>query len=127
MAEANRDVGGGPATSIEANDASSGDAPGASLSVVYTELRLLLEDRGWARGGGAHGRLTLDEAVDQLLGTSSGKAAAGPDLARAARVALHLRELSGSSNLAAWNDARERRFDDVRALLDMAAIAFPGD
>jgi len=86
-----------------------------------------LEQRGWAQGQSRRRRLTLDDAVDELLGTRSGQASSGEALAHAARVTAHLRQLSGASSLASWNDARTRRYDDVVELLEMAAVAFPDD
>jgi hypothetical protein len=46
---------------------------------------------------------------------------------RSARLRNHLCELAGTANLVAWNDARERVFEDLMTLLSMAAVAFPDD
>ena len=45
----------------------------------------------------------------------------------AARITAHLRALSGAANLAAWNDAAERRLEDVHQLLELAGLAYPTD
>ena len=115
---------GGAAARLEPEE-SIGD--GSSTTSIYAELASLLESRGWAQARGTRGRLTLDEALDELLGTRPGLAASGESLARAARLALHLRELTGSTSLLGWNDEPERSFDDVRELLAHAALRFPRD
>lgn len=94
---------------------------------IYRALRELLDQHGWIQGRCTKGRLTLDVAVDQLLRTRVGDPASGADLARAARVTAHLRELSGASNLASWNDAAGRRLEDVHELLVLAGRAYPTD
>ena len=50
----------------------------------------------------------------------------GVRLAREARIARHLRELAGTSNLGAWLDGG-RSLDDVLGLLTLAAAAYPED
>ena len=94
---------------------------------VYQALADLLARRGWSQGRSARGRLTLDAAVDELLGTRVGDPATGAQLARAGRITAHLRELSGDADLAAWNDAAERRLEDVHRLLELAGRAYPAD
>lgn len=94
---------------------------------IYQALRDLLDQRGWSQGHSTKGRLTLDAAVDELLRTRVGDPATGSELARAGRVVEHLRELSGAANLKSWNDADERRLEDVHLLLLLAGRAYPGD
>jgi hypothetical protein len=94
---------------------------------VYVSLHELLVRRGWTQGRCTKGRLTLDAAVDELLGTRPGDPATGAALARAARVTSHLRTLSGGPSLAFWNDAAERRVQDVHELLVLAGRAYPDD
>jgi len=105
----------------------------APVRTVYDEVRRLLVDRGWARGRehDDEGRIGLvaaiDEAVrDDAAGPGTG-ASDGRVMARGARLARHLRELAGTSNLSAWCDSAERSFDEVLALLDLAAFAYPDD
>jgi hypothetical protein len=100
---------------------------GRARRSIYQELQVLIERRGWAQGGSGGGRLSLDAAIDELLGTRSGDPATGPALARAARIARHLRELSGASSLASWNDDIDRRVTDVFELLAIAGRAHPAD
>lgn len=99
----------------------------ADVEHVYRALRTLLDQRGWSRGRSGRGHLTLDDAVDELLGTRVGDPASGSALARAARITRHLRDLSGAATLASWNDAPGRRLDEVHELLDIAGRAFPTD
>ena len=130
MAEVNPDVGEAPGpltSSIDVGGSSTETSPALAPPSTYVALRHLLEQRGWAQGQSRRRRLTLDDAVDELLGTRSGQASSGEALAHAARVTAHLRQLSGASSLASWNDARTRRYDDVGELLEMAAVAFPDD
>lgn len=99
----------------------------AGSGQIYQALRDLLDQRGWIQGRSARGRLALDAAVDEILRTRVGDPATGAELARAARVTRHLRELSGAANLASWNDAAERRLEDVHLLLVLAGRAYPTD
>ncbi len=130
MAEVNPDVGSAPrplTSSIDLDGYAPEFAPVHAPPDTYTALQRLLQERGWAQGSSRRRRLTLDDAIDELFATRSGQPATGAALAHAARVTSHLRELSGGSTLASWNDASARRYDDVVELLEMAAIAFPDD
>jgi hypothetical protein len=95
---------------------------------VHDDIAGLLRSRGWARGAGRRGtRLSLRAAIDEVVGVSDDPAPSGVRLARAGRVASHLRGLAGCRNLDAWSDARDRTFEDVMVLLHDASIAFGDD
>lgn len=105
----------------------------APVTTLYDDVRRLLVERGWTQGGerdGA-GRLGLVGAIDEAVRAAAHapgvEVAEGPTLARSARLARHLRELAGTSSLAAWSDSPERSLDEVLALLDLAAFAYPDD
>jgi hypothetical protein len=46
---------------------------------------------------------------------------------RSARCCNHLRELAGTTNIDAWNDAPDRDRDEVFDLLIMASRRYPTD
>ena len=93
--------------------------PPASVAVLDL-AELLLHEHGWCQGRAVDrsGRLSLDGAVDQ--------AAAGiatderSHLVLAARTKNRLSRSAGVATLAAWNDERSRRVDDVRELIALA-------
>ena len=95
---------------------------------VYREAESLLRDAGWTQGRErAHsGKLSLTEAVRAAV-SSDPTGHEEQHVVRIARMRRHLREIARTSNLLAWNDAPERRFDDVVAVLRVAAEKFPSD
>jgi hypothetical protein len=108
--------------------------PLAPAPNVYDDIRRTLIEHGWARGRehGRNGALGLVGAVETVVRRvevvdAALAPAAGPRLAREARIGRHLRELAGTSNLGAWNDAAGRSLDDVLELLTLAATAYPED
>lgn len=97
-------------------------------ATVYDEVLAALRAGGWIQGRRAlRHRLSLTAAIDLVVGSVEGPGPKAPSLARSARLRNHLCELAGTANLVAWNDARERAFDDLVTLLSMAAIAYPED
>jgi len=105
--------------------------PATPHKTVYDDIRALLVERGWAQGCRVGGRraLCLREAVDLVVGVDEPdeEHAQGARLARSARIRRHLRELAGTSHLAAWNDEQGRTLDEVLELLAAAALAYPDD
>lgn len=105
----------------------------APVTTLYDDVRRLLVERGWLQGGERDdsGRLGLVAAIDEAVRatgrTPTAAMAEGRMLARSARLARHLRELAGTSSLAAWSDSPGRSLDEVLALLDLAAFAYPDD
>lgn len=105
----------------------------APVTTLYADVRRLLVERGWVRGRehDGDGRLGLVAAIEEAVRSAprvpGGETGEGRVLARSARLARHLRELAGASSLAAWSDNPERSLDDVLALLDLAAFAYPDD
>jgi hypothetical protein len=104
-----------------------GRAPSTGAATVYAEIAELLRRAGWARGVGrdSRGRYSLREAVDAVVATAA--TGAGERVGRSARCCNHLRELAGTTNIDAWNDARERRRDEVFSLLLAASRLHPKD
>jgi hypothetical protein len=97
-------------------------------TTVYDEVIEALRSGGWVQGRSVHRtRLSLTAAIDLVVGSVDGPGPKAPSLARSARLRNHLCELAGTTNLIAWNDARERVFEDLTTLLSMAAVAFPED
>jgi hypothetical protein len=97
-------------------------------TTVYDDVLAALRSGGWTQGRRAHrARLSLTAAIDRVVGSSDSLGPKAAELVRSARVRNHLSELAGVANLVAWNDDRERTFDDLVTLLSMAAIAFPDD
>ena len=95
---------------------------------VYDEILDVLQAGGWVQGRHAHRhRLSLTAAIDLVVGSVDGPGPKAPALARSARLRNHLCELAGTANLVAWNDVRDRRFEDLVTLLSMATVAFPDD
>lgn len=100
---------------------------------VYEDVRRVLLDRGLTRGRerNRRGQLGLVGAIERAVSTGDaqydGRPADGARLARKARIARHLRELAGTSNLGSWVDARGRTIDEVLDLLALAAVAHPDD
>jgi hypothetical protein len=115
----------GPAGSL------SGTAPivrSVGGVTVYDQVLEALTSGGWVQGRNVHRtRRSLTAAIDEVVGSVEGPGPKAAALARSARVRNHLCELAGTTNLVAWNDARERGFDDLATLLSMAAVAFPQD
>jgi hypothetical protein len=101
--------------------------PSNRTATVYAEISELLRSAGWARGAGrdSRGRYSLREAVDSVVARAAWDA--GEQAIRSARCCNHLRELAGTTNIDAWNDARHRRRDEVFALLSAAATLHPKD
>lgn len=103
-------------------------APPLGRATVYDEVLSALRDGGWVQGRNAHRtRLSLTGAIDLVVGSIEGPGPKAASLARSALLRNHLSELARTANLVAWNDDRERSFEDVMRLLAMAAIAFPND
>lgn len=102
--------------------------PVVAEGTVYGEVLAVLRAGGWVQGREIHRtRRSITAAVDRAVGATRSPAPDGASLARRARVRNHLSRLAGTANLAAWNDAPDRTFDDVVTLLAMAAVAFPDD
>jgi hypothetical protein len=97
-------------------------------SNVYRDTEKLLRDVGWTQGRerARSGKLSLTEAVHVTVSRDATRQEK-PHIVRVARMRRHLRELANTSNLLAWNDAPERRFDDILKLLRDAAKTFPRD
>jgi hypothetical protein len=106
--------------------------PVAPAHTVYDDVRRILLDHGLTRGRerNRQGELGLVGAIEAAVmetdrvTTPAGRA--GPTLAREGRIARHLRELAGTSNLGAWVDGG-RSLGDVLELLTLAAVAYPED
>lgn len=97
-------------------------------ATVYDEILDVLSTGGWIQGRDARRRqLSLTAAIDRVVGSIDGPGPRAEPLARSARLRNHLCELAGTANLVAWNDERERCFDDLVTLLSMASVAFPDD
>ena len=97
-------------------------------TTVYDDVLAALQSGGWTQGRNAHrSRLSLTAAIDLVVGSTDSPGPKAAALVRSARVRNHLSELAGVANLVAWNDERDRTFDDLVTLLSMAAIAFPDD
>jgi hypothetical protein len=104
--------------------------PETSGETIYAEIALLIQKCGWARGRRRHrGALSLLAAIDVAagVGDQTRPESEGTKLARAARVAAHLRDLAGTRNLDAWEDDRERQLTDVFELLAHAGQLFDSD
>ena len=109
-------------------DELAGDRP--ATRTVYDEIARLLLDRGWVQGVERRGRaLSLRAAIDETVGIGShGRSAPdGATLARAGRIAAHLRDLTGVRNLDAWSDDAARTLDEVIQVLRSAAVGFADD
>jgi hypothetical protein len=102
-------------------------APSNRAATVYADISELLRSAGWARGAGRdiRGRYSLREAVDAVVARAAWDA--GEQAIRSARCCNHLRELAGTTNIDAWNDARHRHRDEVFDLLSAAARLHPKD
>ncbi len=101
---------------------------------IYDEVRRVIVDRGLTRGREhtRRGQVGLAGAIEVAVAEGAGvrqtpRPRQGSRMAREARIARHLRELAGTSSLAAWIDARGRSLNDVFDLLTQAAVAFPED
>jgi hypothetical protein len=110
------------------------DAVGADVSTkratgnVYRDTESLLRDVGWTQGRerSRGGKLSLTGAVRTTV-CSDATTQVEQRVVRIAKMRRHLREIARTSSLLAWNDAPERRFDDVVHLLRVAAERFPSD
>src|SRR6478672_10823089 len=105
-----------------------GGAPAPSTTTtVYAEVADLIRRAGWARGVArdARGRYSLREAVEAVVAATA--SVTGDRVSRTARCCNHLRELAGTTNIDAWNDAPSRRSDDVFELLRAASWRHPDD
>ena len=102
-------------------------APIGDAATVYGDIADLLRRAGWARGVGRdrRGRYSLREAVDAVVASTVSDAV--DRVSRSARCCNHLRELAGTTNLDAWNDAHDRRRNEVFDLLLMASRRHPTD
>jgi hypothetical protein len=102
-------------------------SPSTGAATVYAEIAELLRHAGWARGVGrdARGRYSLREAVDAVVASTASDA--GDRVGRSARCCNHLRELAGTTNIDAWNDAPDRRRDELFELLVAASQLHPRD
>lgn len=103
-------------------------APSPSITTsVYAEVAELIRRAGWARGVARdnRGRYSLREAVDAVVAATA--AVTGERISRTARCCNHLRELAGTTNIDAWNDAPDRRRDEVFELLLAASWRHPDD
>jgi hypothetical protein len=106
--------------------------PAPPARTVYDDVRRVLLEHGLTRGSerNRRGHLGLVGAIEVVVNQSDENAARGRRegvrLAREARIARHLRELAGTSNLGAWLDGG-RGLDDVLGLLTLAAAAYPED
>jgi hypothetical protein len=97
-------------------------------TTVYDEVLAALRSGGWTQGRSVHrSRLSVTAAIDLVVGSTDSPGPKAAELVRSATVRNHLSELAGVASLVAWNDDRERTFDDLVVLLSMAAIAFPDD
>jgi hypothetical protein len=98
------------------------------VSNVYRDAELLLHDFGWAQGRerAKSGKLSLTEAVRRAVERDATRQEE-PTVVRISRMRRHLREIANTSSLLAWNDAPDRDFDEVIALLRAAATQFPRD
>lgn len=107
--------------------------PRPPAHTVYDDVRRVLLDRGLTRGRerNRRGQLGLIGAIESAVSAADpvchGRPSDGARLARKARIARHLRELAGASNLGSWVDARGRSVGDVLDLLTLAAVAYPDD
>ena len=110
-----------------ARELKSGLPATAAMSNVYRATESLLRDVGWTKGRerARGGKLSLTGALHATV--ESGETPDEPHVVRIARMRRHLREIAHTSSLLAWNDAPERRFDDVVELLRIAAERFPSD
>jgi hypothetical protein len=122
-----------PNVSIEAFiDLTAPLRPAPPARTVYDDVRRVLLEHGLTRGSerNRRGQLGLVGAIEVVVNQSDEAAARGRRegvrLAREARIARHLRELAGTSNLGAWLDGG-RSLDDVLGLLTLAAAAYPED
>jgi hypothetical protein len=102
-------------------------APPNGTGTVYEEVAELIRQAGWARGVGRdnHGRYSLREAVDAVVASTA--IVAGDRISRSARCRNHLRELAGTTSIDAWNDAPDRRQDEIFDLLLAASRLHPQD
>jgi hypothetical protein len=91
--------------------------PSTRTSTVYEDIADLLGRAGWAQGVGVdgRGRYSLRGAVDAVVSSTASRA--DERVGRSARCCNHLRELAGTTNIDAWNDAPQRHQDDVFELL----------
>jgi hypothetical protein len=98
------------------------------VSNVYRDAESLLADFGWAQGRerAQSGKLSLTEAVRRAAERDATRQEE-PTVVRISRMRRHLREIANTSSLLAWNDAPDRHFDEVIALLRAAATQFPRD
>jgi hypothetical protein len=97
-------------------------------TTVYDDVLDALRSGGWTQGRRTHrSRLSITAAIDLVVGSTDDLGPKAAELVRSARVRNHLSELAGAASLVAWNDDRERTFEDLVSLLSMAAIAFPDD
>jgi hypothetical protein len=107
-----------------------GPQPEPVSGTIYSDVARLLRSQGWARGRRRHGdALSLLAAIDAAVGVGNPDhtGSEGAKLARAARIASHLRDLTGTRSLDAWEDERTRRFADVLELLAHGERAFGAD
>lgn len=102
-------------------------SPSTITQTVYEKIAELLGQTGWARGVGrdSRGRYSLREAVDTVVASSASDAA--DRVSRSARCCNHLRELAGTTNIDAWNDAPGRSQAEVFELLLAASRLHPQD
>jgi hypothetical protein len=102
-------------------------SPSKSAATVYAEIAELLRNAGWARGAGrdSRSRYSLRTAVEAVVASTGSDA--GERVGRSARCCNHLRELAGTTNIDAWNDAPERRRDELFELLGAASRLHPRD
>jgi hypothetical protein len=70
--------------------------------------------------------LSITAAVEAAAQRHAGSAYVPYEL-RVARARRHVRSLAATTSLLAWNDDPERRIDEVLALLERAAAAYPED
>ena len=96
-------------------------------ATVYEEVTELIRTPGWARGVARdkRGRYSLREAVEAVIASTAFDT--GDRVSRSARCCNHLRELAGTTNIDAWNDAPHRRQDEVFELLIAASRLHPTD
>ena len=94
---------------------------------VYEEVTELIRHAGWARGVARdkRGRYSLREAVEAVIASTA--FVTGDRIGRSARCCNHLRELAGTTNIDAWNDAPDRRRAEVFELLLHASRLHPMD